>query len=314
MRIQQQRGFTLLEIVILVLIVGVLVAAVLKGQEMITSAKVKRVARQLDEIRAAYFGFEDRYRALPGDYAQADVHLYCGGACLKGNGDSRIREIETPLAGSEVREDILVWTHLSSAGFLKGDYRMLAGSTISDQRNTPHNPYIIGNDILVCANYTDGVQIYNISNPSAVYRTGYFDTDTLINYPNYSQAYHGCWGAYTDLPSGLLLAADMQNGLFVLDISSAVTSGPEMTTPAVDVIAYPNPFNADFFVNMNTTKAQEVKWNVYDATGRVVLSATESVPAGPVILEIPAAELARGIYSVVIEGEEMTSTVKLVKE
>jgi Tfp pilus assembly protein PilE len=141
MRIQQQRGFTLLEIVILVLIVGVLVAAVLKGQEMITSAKVKRVARQLDEIRAAYFGFEDRYRALPGDYAQADVHLYCGGACPKGNGDSRIREIETPLAGSEVREDILVWTHLSSAGFLKGDYRMLAGSTISDQRNTPHNPY-----------------------------------------------------------------------------------------------------------------------------------------------------------------------------
>src|SRR5512145_2645285 len=110
MRIQEQRGFTLLEIVILVLIVGVVLAAVLKGQEMITSAKVKQVARQLDEIRAAYFGFEDRYRALPGDYAQADVHLHCGGACPKGNGDSRIRETETPFAGSEVREDVLVWT------------------------------------------------------------------------------------------------------------------------------------------------------------------------------------------------------------
>lgn len=184
----------------------------------------------------------------------------------------------------------------------------------SNQGNTPHNPYIIGNDVLVCSNYTDGVQIYNISNPSAVYRTGYFDTDTLINYPNYSQPYHGCWGAYTDLPSGLLLAADMQNGLFVLDISGAITSVQNNTTPAVDVVAYPNPFNDDFFVNMNTTKAQEVKWNVYDASGRVVLSATENVPAGAVILEIPAAELARGIYSVVIEGEEMTATVKLVKE
>lgn len=184
----------------------------------------------------------------------------------------------------------------------------------SNMGNTPHNPYIIGNDILVAANYTDGVQIFNISNPSAIYRSGYFDTDTLINYPNYSQAYHGCWGAYTDLPSGLLLAADMQNGLYVLDISSAITSTGNIASPAVDVVAYPNPFNSNFFVNMNTTRSQEVKWNVYDATGRVVLSATETVPAGPVILEIPAGELARGMYSVVIEGEEMTSTAKLVKE
>ena len=141
MGMRQQRGFTLLEIAIMVLIVGVIVAAVVKGQEMVTSGKVKRVARQLDEIRAAYFGFEDRYRALPGDYAQADVYLKCAGVCPKGNGDSRIREAETPLAGSEVREDILVWTHLSSAGFLKGDYRMVAGSAIANQSNTPTNPY-----------------------------------------------------------------------------------------------------------------------------------------------------------------------------
>lgn len=141
MRIQQQQGFTLVEIVIMVLIVGMIIAAVLKGQEMVTSGKVKRMASQLDEIRAAYFGFEDRYRALPGDYTLADVHLNCPGGCPKGNGDSRIRETETPLAGSEVREDILVWTHLSSAGFLKGDYRMVAGSTIADQQNTPTNPY-----------------------------------------------------------------------------------------------------------------------------------------------------------------------------
>ncbi|HEY7760272.1 MAG TPA: hypothetical protein VIA64_12715 [Burkholderiales bacterium] len=130
-----------MEIAIVVLIIGVIVAAVLKGQEMVTSGKVKRVASELDEIRAAYFGFEDRYRALPGDYAQAGVHLNCAGGCPRGNGDARIREAETPSAGSEVREDILVWTHLSSAGFLKGDYRMVAGGTTSDQQNTPTNPY-----------------------------------------------------------------------------------------------------------------------------------------------------------------------------
>ena len=184
----------------------------------------------------------------------------------------------------------------------------------SNQGNTPHNPYVIGNDFLIGANYTDGVQIFNISNPSAIYRCGYFDTDTLINYPNYSQAYHGCWGAYTDLPSGLLLAADMQNGLYVLDISSAMTATADITTPTIDVVAYPNPFNANFFVNMTTTHSQDVTWRVYDASGRVVLSQTENVPAGPVILEIPAEGLASGIYSVMIEGEEMVSTAKLIKE
>jgi len=141
MRVRGQRGFTLLEIVILVLIVGLVVAAVLKGQEMITSAKVRRVAGQMDEIRAAYFGFEDRFRALPGDFALADVYLVCGAPCPKGNGDSRIRESETPLAGSEVREDILVWTHLSSSGFLHGEYRMAPGTTLVSPQNTPSNPY-----------------------------------------------------------------------------------------------------------------------------------------------------------------------------
>jgi choice-of-anchor B domain-containing protein len=184
----------------------------------------------------------------------------------------------------------------------------------SNTGNTPHNPYILGNNILIGANYTDGLQIFNISNPSAIYRTGYFDTDTLINFPNYSQAYHGCWGAYTDLPSGLLICSDMQNGLFVLDISSAITGTPNVSSPLATVSAYPNPFNSNFFVNLNTTRSQNVTWSVYDATGRVVLSATESVPAGPVILEIPAAELASGVYSVMIEGEEMVSTAKLVKE
>ncbi len=113
----------------MLLIVGFLLAGVLKGQEMITSAKVKRVAGQLDEMRAAYLGFQDRYKALPGDYADANSTLTCSGTCLFGNGDSRIRANETPLNGSQVHEDLLVWSHLSSSGFLKGDYRMSDGES-----------------------------------------------------------------------------------------------------------------------------------------------------------------------------------------
>jgi prepilin-type N-terminal cleavage/methylation domain-containing protein len=153
MKTHPQRGLTLLEIVIVLLIVGFLLAGVLKGQEMITSAKVKRLAGQLDEMRAAYLGFQDRYKALPGDYADANLTLSCGGTCLFGNGDSRIRANETPLNGSQVHEDLLVWTHLSSSGFLKGDYRMSDGESQPTDLNSPKNPYQIYQQIVFDGRY-----------------------------------------------------------------------------------------------------------------------------------------------------------------
>jgi type II secretory pathway pseudopilin PulG len=136
-----QCGFTLLEIVLWVLIAGLILAGVLKGEEMITGVKVKRVASQLDEIRTAYLGFQDRFQALPGDFTDAAGTLSCGSTCPVGNGDSRIRANETPVASSQVHEDILVWTHLAASGFLKGDYRMTAGESAYTDVNAPKNPY-----------------------------------------------------------------------------------------------------------------------------------------------------------------------------
>lgn len=142
MQVRATRGFTLLEIVIVVLIVGLVLTGILKGQEMITSAKVKRLSGQLDEIRAAVLGFEDRFLALPGDYADPLSALDCGGvSCLHGNGDNRIRANETPEAGSQVREDILVWTHLTRSGLLKGEYDMADGATAPSERDNAKNPY-----------------------------------------------------------------------------------------------------------------------------------------------------------------------------
>lgn len=184
----------------------------------------------------------------------------------------------------------------------------------SNQGNTPHNPYVIGNDVLIGANYTDGVQIFNISNPSNIYRAGYFDSDTTINFPNYTADYHGCWGAYYGLPSGLLLSADMQNGLYILDISGTLTGINTTTTASTAVSAYPNPFNANFFVNAATTHEQMLIWTVYDGAGRAVLTSTENVPAGAMILEIPAEGLSSGSYYVKLESEELNGSVKMVKE
>ena len=143
MRAKAQQGWTLLEIVLLILIVGLILAGVIKGQEMITSAKVKRIAGQLDEIRASYLGFQDRFKALPGDFAEVGLAFECAGSCLRGNGDGRIRSDSTPLNGSQVHEDLLVWTQLSQSGFLKGDYRMVDGESLATDVNSPKSPFSV---------------------------------------------------------------------------------------------------------------------------------------------------------------------------
>src|SRR5512147_1160175 len=68
-----QAGFTLIEIAIVLVIIGLLLGGVLKGQELITSARVRNLISTQDGIKAAYFGFQDRYRALPGDYPGAQA-------------------------------------------------------------------------------------------------------------------------------------------------------------------------------------------------------------------------------------------------
>ena len=66
-----QKGFTLVEIAIVLVIIGLLLGGILKGQEMITQAKIKNIISDFSGISAAFHGYQDRYRALPGDDAGA---------------------------------------------------------------------------------------------------------------------------------------------------------------------------------------------------------------------------------------------------
>ena len=77
-----------------------------------------------------------------------------------------------------------------------------------------HNPYIVGN-LAIISYYEDGVQVFDISNPANVTSYAYYDTrpdNTQYN------GYTGCWGVYPFFPSGTIVASDMNNGLFVLQI------------------------------------------------------------------------------------------------
>ena len=138
---RKERGFTLIEIAIVLVIIGLLLGGVLKGQELITSARVRNLISQQDGIKAAFFGFQDRYRALPGDYAAAQNNISNSNG--NGNGNGRI---EDNAAGSGVipHEEILAWNHLTMAGFMNGSYTMASSSTADpDADNNPVNPYSV---------------------------------------------------------------------------------------------------------------------------------------------------------------------------
>src|SRR5215470_6238905 len=132
------KGFTLIEIAIVLVIIGLLLGGVLKGQELITGARVRNLISQQDGIKAAFFGFQDRYRALPGDYAAASANI--NGVTISGDGNGHI---EGPNAGGTY-ETLLAWNHLTAAGFLNASYTLATSTTsIADDSNNPKNPYSV---------------------------------------------------------------------------------------------------------------------------------------------------------------------------
>ena len=110
-----QKGFTLVEIAIVLVIIGLLLGGILKGQEMITQAKIKNVIADMSGVSAAMYGYQDRYRALPGDDKGASARWTTGVAAADGNGI--IVGTYTAASPAETAE---FWRHLRLAGFVAG--------------------------------------------------------------------------------------------------------------------------------------------------------------------------------------------------
>jgi prepilin-type N-terminal cleavage/methylation domain-containing protein len=115
---KKQAGFTLVEIAIVMVIIGLLLGGVLKGQEMVTNAKVKNLESDVTGITAAVYSYQDRYRALPGDDKKADRFIDTATADI-GNGDRTIDgDFDSTTDADESR---LFWLHLRNAGLVGGD-------------------------------------------------------------------------------------------------------------------------------------------------------------------------------------------------
>ena len=167
---RKQQGFTLIEIAIVLVIIGLLLGGVLKGQELINAARVRNIASQIDGVKIAYLGFQDRFRALPGDYptllAQQNIPGMPNGCCPAGGtcGNGLI----------DPKENLVVWNQLSKENFIPGSYSgdVGAGAVFvpPTAATNPTNPF---SGYLVLMNDNDyGDATVAAPNPATNIKTG----------------------------------------------------------------------------------------------------------------------------------------------
>jgi len=143
----RQAGFTLVEIAIVLVIIGLLLGGIIQGQQLINSARVKNLAETNSGVQAAYFGFIDRYRQVPGDMNQTVANNAIG-VTINGGGNGNGR-LDNPAGAGLYDENNAAWEHLSKAGFIQGNYDGTADEepTFSNNLgpvNAFNNPMVLG--------------------------------------------------------------------------------------------------------------------------------------------------------------------------
>ncbi|MFZ2968486.1 MAG: prepilin-type N-terminal cleavage/methylation domain-containing protein [Sulfuricurvum sp.] len=149
----QRKGFTLVELSIVLVIIGLLIGGVLKGQSMIENGKIKRFASDVNGLVAATYNYQDKFNALPGDDPQAATR----GCAANGNGNGLL---------DTAAERICAYQNLIRGGFLTGDATQTTEQTLA--RQTPFGSYYVFRTLVVNGSNQNVIQTLDLPVPASV--------------------------------------------------------------------------------------------------------------------------------------------------
>lgn len=151
---QTQSGFTLIEIAIVLVIIGLLLGGVVKGQELVNGAKVRNLAADFRNIPILIYSYQDKFRAIPGDDGAVTSHLTGSTAATtpsNTNGNGILDGAWNSTTSTD--ESYLFWQHVRLANLTTGttttsssDYlpKNASGGTIGLQSGSTANAPITG--------------------------------------------------------------------------------------------------------------------------------------------------------------------------
>jgi len=134
-----ESGFTLIEIAIVLVIIGLLLGGVLQGQQLIENSRVKSATNTMNGIAAAAFSYQDRYGRMPGDDGptatlNARGGNWAGANIVGGNTNGILNSTSantfTGVYTANTEEGPLFFQHLRAAGFITGDPDLATGTAI----------------------------------------------------------------------------------------------------------------------------------------------------------------------------------------
>ena len=137
--LSRQHAFSLVELSIVLVILGLLVGGVLSGQSLIRAAELRSASTEYSRFTTAIGTFRDKYFALPGDMNNA-VSFWLNVDTGNGDGDGLIESTATAIGASGAltsNEISNFWIHLAKAGLVEGSYTAIANTTLTAGTNNP---------------------------------------------------------------------------------------------------------------------------------------------------------------------------------